>query len=65
MKTTKLKWTSTSTALPLHMQEVFIKCNDGYHVAMYDADKAGFKLKGGAFLTDNDCEIHWIAITPP
>jgi hypothetical protein len=65
MKMSKLKWISSTTAMPSHDQLVLLKCDDGYHVATFNCHEEGFKLGGGAFLTSKDCNIHWVAITPP
>ena len=61
----KIKWVSTQTNNPAHDQLVLLNCDDGYHIATYNSVKNGFLLKGGAFLTNSDCDLHWVAITPP
>jgi hypothetical protein len=59
------KWYHAGEILPGHDQQVLLKCDDGYHVAVYNELKKGFLLRGGAFLTQENCEMHWMPIVFP
>jgi hypothetical protein len=63
--TVSFKWQAADKALPADGQEVLIKCDDGFHVAVYKKDRQGFVLKGNAVLTRESCDLHWIPIVFP
>jgi hypothetical protein len=62
---TARKWYRAVETFPEHDQQVLIKCGNGYHVAICDAFKEGFLLRGGAFLTQENCDIYWMPIVFP
>ena len=59
------KWFSIKESTPKNNQEVLIKCDDGFHVAIYDEDKSAFRLRGNALLSEQECELHWMPIIFP
>jgi hypothetical protein len=61
----ELNWIKISDEVPEDGQKVLMKCDDEYHVAIYDKQERGFRLGGNALLSHVDCDIFWVAITPP
>ena len=59
------KWQPADKAVPADGQEVLLKCDDGFHVAVYKKERKGFLLKGNAVLTTENCDLHWTPIVFP
>ena len=60
-----MKWVTAKSKLPGDRQEVLIRNNEVYHVAVFDAPANSFVLRDGRRIDVAGTVIQWTAISPP
>ena len=58
-----MNWIDTETALPHHLQEVYVKCDDLVGLAVFDSARTRFILPNGAQYAMNH-RVYWCALDP-
>jgi hypothetical protein len=60
-----MKWFNSKKRTPAHNQEVLIRIDDMFHIAIYDADKKCFTLRDKKKLMLCDHTVMWAELVSP
>jgi hypothetical protein len=60
-----MKWVTAKSKLPRDGQEVLIRNNEVYHVAVFNEPGNCFVLRDGRKINISDTVIQWTTISPP